>query len=114
MKAMCLRHCRSPLSFLVGHWRAGRIGAFRMGLEHGACCLGCCWFLMALLFFGGVMNLYWIVGLAALRAAGEDHAARPMARPRLGHCAGRLGRAVANLIAEYFVSSTMRAEQHSF
>jgi predicted metal-binding membrane protein len=35
-----------------------------MGLEHGAYCLGCCWFLMGLLFFGGVMNLYWIVGLA--------------------------------------------------
>jgi predicted metal-binding membrane protein len=35
-----------------------------MGLAHGAFCLGCCWFLMALLFFGGVMNLYWIVGLA--------------------------------------------------
>jgi predicted metal-binding membrane protein len=42
----------------------GRRGAFRMGLDHGAYCLGCCWFLMALLFFGGVMNLYWIAGLA--------------------------------------------------
>ena len=36
----------------------------RMGLEHGSFCLGRCWFLMALLFFGGVMNLYWIVRLA--------------------------------------------------
>ncbi len=34
-------------------------------MEHGAFCLGCCWFLMGLLFYGGVMNLYWIVGLAA-------------------------------------------------
>ena len=41
------------------------MGAFRMGLEHGAYCLGCCWFLMGLLFFGGIMNLYWIIGLAA-------------------------------------------------
>jgi predicted metal-binding membrane protein len=64
LKARCLGHCRTPLGFLVGHWRAGRFGAVRMGLEHGAFCLGCCWFLMALLFFGGVMNLYWIVGLA--------------------------------------------------
>ena len=64
LKAMCLGHCRTPLGFLVGHWRAGNLGAVRMGLEHGAYCLGCCWFLMALLFFGGVMNLYWIVGLA--------------------------------------------------
>ena len=65
IKAMCLRHCRTPLSFLIGHWRGGRWGALRMGLEHGAYCLGCCWFLMALLFFGGIMNLYWIVGLAS-------------------------------------------------
>lgn len=64
LKALCLDHCRSPLGFLVGKWRAGPFGALRMGLEHGAWCLGCCWFLMALLFFGGVMNLYWIVGLA--------------------------------------------------
>ncbi len=64
LKARCLRHCHTPLGFLVGHWRAGRSGALRMGLIHGAYCLGCCWFLMGLLFFGGVMNLYWIAGLA--------------------------------------------------
>ena len=64
LKAMCLRHCRTPLGFLIGNWRPGRLGALRMGLAHGAYCLGCCWFLMALLFFGGVMNLYWIAGLA--------------------------------------------------
>ncbi len=64
LKAVCLRHCRTPLGFLTRNWRAGNPGALRMGLEHGAYCLGCCWFLMALLFFGGVMNLYWIVGLA--------------------------------------------------
>ncbi len=64
LKAVCLRHCRTPLGFLIGNWRAGRAGALRMGLEHGAFCLGCCWFLMVLLFFGGVMNLYWIAGLA--------------------------------------------------
>ncbi len=64
IKNVCLRHCRSPLGFLVGSWRSGRLGAFRMGFEHGAYCLGCCWFLMGLLFFGGIMNLYWIAGLA--------------------------------------------------
>ncbi len=64
LKAMCLRHCQTPIGFLVGHWRAGLGGALRMGLAHGGYCLGCCWFLMALLFFGGVMNLYWIVGLS--------------------------------------------------
>jgi predicted metal-binding membrane protein len=65
LKHACLRQCRSPVGFLAAHWRAGRAGAFRMGLVHGAYCLGCCWFLMTLLFFGGVMNLLWIGGLAA-------------------------------------------------
>ncbi len=65
LKQACLKHCRSPLHFLSHHWRKGRWGAVRMGMEHGAFCLGCCWFLMGLLFYGGVMNLYWIVGLAA-------------------------------------------------
>jgi predicted metal-binding membrane protein len=64
-KHACLRLCRSPIGFLMGHWRAGSRGALRMGLAHGAYCLVCCWFLMALLFFGGVMNLWWIGGLAA-------------------------------------------------
>jgi predicted metal-binding membrane protein len=64
VKAMCLRHCRSPIGFLSHGWHSGRFGAFRMGLEHGAYCLGCCWFLMGLLFFGGIMNLYWVIGLA--------------------------------------------------
>jgi predicted metal-binding membrane protein len=64
VKSICLRHCRAPFSFLIHHWRPGRLGAFRMGITHGAYCLGCCWFLMALLFFGGVMNLYWVAGLA--------------------------------------------------
>ena len=65
IKGICLRHCRSPIGFLVQSWRPGRGGAFRMGLEHGSFCLGCCWFLMGLLFFGGIMNLFWIIGLAA-------------------------------------------------
>jgi len=64
IKHACLRHCRSPLAFLSSHWRRDARGALRMGLVHGAFCVGCCWFLMGLLFFGGVMNLYWIAGLA--------------------------------------------------
>jgi predicted metal-binding membrane protein len=64
IKQACLKHCRSPLQFVMSHWRSGWRGAFRMGVEHGAYCVGCCWFLMGLLFFGGIMNLYWIAGLA--------------------------------------------------
>ena len=64
LKQACLKHCRSPLQFVLTRWRSGPGGAFRMGIEHGAYCVGCCWFLMGILFFGGVMNLYWIGGIA--------------------------------------------------
>ncbi|MDH3626423.1 MAG: DUF2182 domain-containing protein [Acidobacteriota bacterium] len=63
LKDACLRHCRSPAHFISQSWKPGKIGALRMGMEHGAFCLGCCWILMALLFFGGVMSLLWIAGI---------------------------------------------------
>ena len=66
LKQACLKHCQHPLFFLMHHWKSGTGGALRMGLEHGGYCLGCCWFLMALLFVGGIMNLLWIAGLAIL------------------------------------------------
>ena len=59
----CLRHCRSPFAFLFNRWRDGWSGALRMGIEHGAYCLGCCWLLMALLFVVGVMNLLWVAAI---------------------------------------------------
>jgi predicted metal-binding membrane protein len=62
-KRACLTACRSPVEFITRHWKPGRSGAFRMGLEHGLYCLGCCWALMLLLFVGGVMNLIWIAAL---------------------------------------------------
>jgi predicted metal-binding membrane protein len=64
LKHVCLRHCRGPLDFITRHWRKGTGGAFIMGVEHGAYCVGCCWFLMALLFVGGVMNLLWVAAIA--------------------------------------------------
>jgi predicted metal-binding membrane protein len=64
MKRACLKGCRSPLSFLMTEWREGWAGAFVMGLRHGAYCVGCCWFLMALLFVAGVMNLLWVAVIA--------------------------------------------------
>jgi predicted metal-binding membrane protein len=63
VKDRCLRHCRSPVFFIAERWRPGAWGALRMGAEHGAFCLGCCWVLMGLLFFGGVMNLLWIAAI---------------------------------------------------
>ncbi len=64
LKYACLRKCQTPLMFFARNWRKGRLGAFRMGLSHGIYCLGCCWVLMGLLFYGGVMELTWIVGIA--------------------------------------------------
>jgi predicted metal-binding membrane protein len=66
LKQACLAQCRSPVQFLTQYWRPGRIGAFLMGVRHGAYCVGCCWMLMALLFVGGVMNLVWIAALSLL------------------------------------------------
>lgn len=65
VKRTCLRHCRSPVHYLTTHWRMGSTGALQMGAGHGVFCFGCCWFLMALLFVGGIMNPYWIMGIAA-------------------------------------------------
>lgn len=64
LKDVCLEHCRGPLQFIMTRWRKGARGAFVMGVEHGAFCLGCCWLLMGLLFFGGVMNLLWVAAIA--------------------------------------------------
>ena len=58
LKLVCLTHCRSPFDFVLNHWRDGTAGAMRMGVEHGLYCLGCCWFLMALLFAAGIMSVF--------------------------------------------------------
>jgi len=60
-KQHCLHFCRSPLSLIASEWREGALGALSLGIKHGSYCLGCCWFLMALLFVAGVMNLTWIL-----------------------------------------------------
>ena len=66
LKETCLRHCRSPVAFLVQHWRRGARGAVATGLRHGLYSLGCCWMLMALLFVAGLMNLAWVAAVALL------------------------------------------------
>jgi predicted metal-binding membrane protein len=64
-KSACLRHCQSPLGFLMSNWSDGATGAARMGLRHGLYCLGCCWAAMGVLFVVGVMNLAWVGVLTA-------------------------------------------------
>jgi predicted metal-binding membrane protein len=68
LKDVCLRRCRSPLSFLMNHWRPGRLGALRMGVLHGGWCVGCCWALMGALFALGVMSIGWMALIAGLIA----------------------------------------------
>jgi predicted metal-binding membrane protein len=65
LKAACLAKCRMPLTFFMERWAPGAPRAFRMGLELGALCFGCCWALMALAFVGGTMSLLWM-GAATL------------------------------------------------
>ncbi len=66
LKARCLSRCTSPLDFLLTEWREGRRGAWIMGIKHGLFCVGCCAFIMVLLFVAGVMNLLWVAILAGL------------------------------------------------
>ena len=68
LKDVCLGKCRSPLGFLLGSWRAGRLGALQMGAKHGAWCVGCCWALMASLFALGVMSVVWMAVVAGVIA----------------------------------------------
>ena len=66
LKATCLRACQTPADFLVRHWRAGTLGALRLGIDHGLYCLGCCWALMAVLVAAGGMGLAWVALIALI------------------------------------------------
>src|SRR5215471_4339577 len=66
LKDICLSKCRTPFQFILSSWHDGYGGAFRMGLEHGAYCLGCCWLLFVILFPIGIMNLSVMASLTAL------------------------------------------------
>lgn len=57
LKRSCLAKCRTPLDFVLSSWRDGYLGSFRMGLEHGIYCLGCCWLLFVIFFPLGMMNV---------------------------------------------------------
>ena len=83
-KAGCLQHCRTPMSYFLSRWRNGPGGAFRMGLSHGAFCVGCCWALMLTGFALGVMNLAWMAVLTLVIAV-ETLAPRG---ERIGRLAG--------------------------
>jgi len=69
LKQACLRRCRSPLGFLMGHWRGGWRGGLAMGWAHACYCLGCCWALMVVLVVAGAMGLPWVLAIACVVAA---------------------------------------------
>lgn len=74
LKYHCLEQCRTPLSFIMGHWqgRRERWQALWLGMHHGFFCLGCCWSLMLLMFVVGVGNLAWMLLLAAVMAVEKN------------------------------------------
>jgi predicted metal-binding membrane protein len=84
LKTVCLVKCRTPLQFLLTSWHDGYGGAFRMGIEHGAFCLGCCWLLFAILFPLGIMNIAVMALVTALIFAEK---ALPVGR-QIGQLAG--------------------------
>lgn len=61
LKQSCLKHCQSPVGFLLNHWQTGYQGSFSMGLQHGMTCVGCCWAQMLIMFALGVMNILAMV-----------------------------------------------------
>jgi predicted metal-binding membrane protein len=69
LKRACLRVCRSPLGFLLGHWRAGLRGSLALGWSHAVFCLGCCWALMVVLVAAGAMGLAWVLLITAVVSA---------------------------------------------
>jgi len=70
LKYNCLDKCRSPRSFIVERWKRGneQLQAFRLGIDHGIFCIGCCWTLMLLMFTVGVGNIGWMLVLGIVMA----------------------------------------------
>jgi predicted metal-binding membrane protein len=99
-KDACLSRCRGPLQFLTERWRDGRGGALRMGFEHGAWCVGCCWGLMATLFALGAMSLVWMVLVAGLIAVEKMLLTKAVANRLVTAVLAALALAVALVPAE--------------
>jgi predicted metal-binding membrane protein len=85
-KYRCLDQCRSPLGFIARHWRGRRPNwdAFRLGVHHGAFCVGCCWAIMLLMFVVGTGNVGWMLALGVIMAVEKN---MPWGR-RLSHPLG--------------------------
>jgi predicted metal-binding membrane protein len=96
LKYRCLEQCRTPFGFVVSRWHGAAPAreAFRLGIDHGVFCVGCCWALMLVMFVVGTASIGWMFALAALMAAEKN--LRDGARLRLPIGLGLLG--VAGII----------------
>jgi predicted metal-binding membrane protein len=74
LKYRCLEACRAPFAFVASRWhgRSPAREAFRLGVDHGAFCVGCCWALMLVMFVVGVGSVGWMLALAAVMAAEKN------------------------------------------
>ena len=89
LKNACLRSCRNPATYIMHHYRRGRLSGLRLGVGHGLFCLGCCWALMLVMFAVGVAHLAWMGVLAVVMVAEKtmpagDALTRPLAVSLLG------------------------------
>ena len=91
-KNLCLSKCRTPISFIMTSWRDGVTGALRMGLLHGAYCLGCCWLLFVVLFPLGIMNVAAMAVITLVIFAEKVTALGPPCCPCYGRCSCGLWR----------------------
>jgi predicted metal-binding membrane protein len=85
LKYRCLDKCRAPFGFITERWQGPRPwrSAWRLGLDHGVYCVGCCWALMLLMFVVGTGNVGWMLGLGAIMAVEKNmpwgrHLSRPL------------------------------------
>jgi predicted metal-binding membrane protein len=86
LKYHCLDRCRTPVGFIARHWRGARprLEAFRLGLDHGVFCVGCCWAIMLLMFVVGTGNVGWMLLLGAVMALEKNAPWAKRLSPALG------------------------------
>ncbi len=83
LKQACLKACQRPFPFFFANWQTRTRGVFKLGLQQGVHCLGCCWAMMLLMFAIGVMNILWMAALAIVMTIEKMTATR-----RFSHAIG--------------------------
>jgi predicted metal-binding membrane protein len=99
LKHACLSKCRRPLPYFMANWTVKSWGVFRMGLEQGALCLGCCWALMLLALAAGFMNVAWMAAIGVLMTLEKTLPAPKLLTQGLGF--GLIAAGAAVLMANY-------------